>query len=72
MTLEIVLCQLTLDAVDGSLKQRLAHEFPRASVLVAKCIGCCGECASSYAVLLDGQPLVADSSDALVAKIRGR
>jgi len=39
-------------------------------VLVAKCIGCYGECASTYVVLVDGDPVVAPTREKLLERIQ--
>ncbi|MBT9135351.1 MAG: hypothetical protein DDT34_00402 [Firmicutes bacterium] len=67
---EIVICQLTLEAVDSSLKGFLEEQCPAGTILVAKCIGCCGECASTYVVLVDGDPVVAPNREKLLERLR--
>ena len=68
--MEIVLCQLTLEALDGNLKEYLTQNCAEDTVLVAKCIGCCGECASTYVVLVDGDPVVAPTREKLLERIQ--
>jgi len=68
--MEIVICRLTLEEVDRGLRDLLSLHWPADQVLVAKCIGCCGECASTYVVLADGTPIVAKSRDELLARLK--
>ena len=70
--MEIVLCQLTLEALDSNLKEYLTQNCADDTVLVAKCIGCCGECASTYVVLLDGDPVVAPTREKLLERLQSR
>jgi len=70
--MEIVLCQLTLEALDSNLKEYLTQNCGDDTVLVAKCIGCCGECASTYVVLLDGDPVVAPTREKLLERLKSR
>lgn len=68
--MEIVICRLTLEEVDSSLKDYLTLQCADDQVLVAKCIGCCGECASTFVVLADGTPIVAKSREELLARLK--
>lgn len=61
------MCKLTLETFDSTLQEYLIKNVPGAKVVVAKCIGCCGNCSDSYIVLADGKKILADSREALLA-----
>lgn len=64
--MEVVLCKLTLDTLDTGLELYLKEHLNGAKVIVAKCIGCCGDCTTHYVALKDGQPVVAASKEELL------
>lgn len=68
--MEVVLCKLTLETIDKELEHHIRTVLPAAKVVLAKCIGCCGDCTTSYVALKDGQLLSGTTRDELVCALK--